>query len=1001
MNKAGTAAHGGKAPINASAASSLSPLNVWALSFGCIIGWGAFIMPGSTLLPIAGPVGTIVALVLGGLAMMAIAKNIQYMANIYPDSGGAFSYTKHTFGYDHAFLCSWALVLAFIAVMWANATSIVLMSRFLLGSIFQFGFHYTVAGYDVYLGEIIVTLATLGIFGLFSLVRTHIVTAINTGFAITLFAGVLLCLFFVLTGMGDTHVSFDPPFQPTGNPLVQVMNIVTLAPWAYVGFESVTQSVDEFGFSHKRLLLLMVAALACGITVYVCTTIISIAGTPDSYANWAAYIADLGNLSGLAGLPVFRALQQAVGGPGLVLLSFVIMSALTTSLLGLYRATSRLILVVAQDDIIPSWFAKTNDEGVPTNAIKFIMAISVVVPFVGRAAIGWIVDVTSICATIAYCYVSAATFRVAREREDRPAMIVGIIGFVVSAIFFVLPLIPNLWSVNALSTESYLIFAAWSILGLLFFRYIFQRDTSNRFGKSTIVWIAMLFIIFYTSTMWVRQATHGTTTEVMDNISDYYMQEYAMHRVEISNSTRKAQREFLLRESSRTQSSLLNNSLIQMLLVILSLGIMFSIYALMRKREREHDLSRMEAERNSAAKTVFLSNMSHDIRTPMNAIIGYTNIAQREGTTLEETRGYLKKIDASSQHLLALINDVLEMSRIESGKMDLEPVACDLCETMDEVHDMFATQMAEKRIDFTVDASDVRDRYVLCDKNRLNRVLLNLLSNAYKFTPEDGTVSVRLLQVADSGAVQDDLAEEGETDGTSAESSQARGRYELHVKDSGIGMTPEFASRVFEAFERERNSTVSGIQGTGLGMAITKSIVDLMGGTIDIDTAPGKGTEFIVHVGFDLLDDEQIAALLPNQNGGDAQEVDFTSKHILLVEDNDINLEIAQFIFEDLGFEVTTAVNGQDALTKFEEAPTGTFDVVLTDIQMPVMDGYGLAQHIREEPDATRANVPIVACSANAFEEDVQASLAAGMNAHISKPLDVNAVIQTLSSVLR
>ena len=994
MSALGTAAQHDGGPASTSSAN-LSPLNVWALSFGCVIGWGAFVMPGSTLLPIAGPVGTIVALVLGGLAMMIVAVNIQYMTNIYPDSGGTFSYTKHTFGYDHAFLCSWALVLAFIAVMWANATSIVLMSRFLLGSVFQVGFHYTVAGYDVYLGEILVTLVTLGVFGLLSLARKRIVTAVNTGFAITLFFGVLLCFLFVLTSNQGAHVSLDPPFRSEGSPFAQVMNIVTLAPWAYVGFESVTHGVSEFSFSPKKLLPLMVLALVCGMTVYICTTLISVAGTPESYVNWEAYISDLGNLDGLTGLPVFHAIQQAAGSSGLILLAFVIISALATSLLGLYRATSRLILVIAQDEILPSWLAKTNGEGVPTNAIKFIMAVSVVVPFVGRAAIGWIVDVTSICASIAYCYISAATFHVGRQRGQRAAMVMGCLGMAVSAVFFVLPLIPNLWSVNALSTESYLIFAAWSILGLLFFRYIFQRDHKSRFGKSTIVWIAMLFIIFYTSTMWVRQATHGTTTQVMDSISDFYMQEYAMHRVDISNSDREDQRTFLLDESSRVQSSLLNNSLIQMLLVILSLGIMFSIYALMRKREREHDLSRLEAERNSAAKTVFLSNMSHDIRTPMNAIIGYTNIAQREGTTLEETRGYLKKIDASSQHLLALINDVLEMSRIESGKMDLEPVACDLCLTMDEVRDMFATQMAEKRIAFSVDSSDVADRYVLCDKNRLNRVLLNLLSNAYKFTPEGGTVTVRLLQVQPA-----DPQENAGLAGAEGDVA-AQGHYELHVKDSGIGMTPEFAERVFEAFERERNSTVSGTQGTGLGMAITKSIVDLMGGTIDIDTAPNQGTEFVVRVSFDLLDDDEVATLLPQHNAGDQQEVDFTSKHILVVEDNDINREIAEFILEDLGFGVSSAADGQEALETYTKAAPGTFDVVLTDIQMPRMDGYELAHRIRELDDKQRASVPIVACSANAFEEDVQASLAAGMDAHLSKPLDVDIVIQVLSSVLQ
>ncbi|MDO4807945.1 MAG: amino acid permease [Coriobacteriales bacterium] len=959
---------------------TLSQVNAWALSFGCVIGWGAFMMPGSTLLPMAGPVGTIIALALGGLAMLVIAWNIQYMTNKYPDSGGAFSFTKHTFGYDHAFLCSWALVLAFIAVMWANATSIVLMSRFLLGSTFQVGFHYTVAGYDVYFGEVVITLLTLGFFGVLSMLRKRIVTSINTGFALALFFGVVFCFVFVYIHEGGIRTSLDPAFVPTSSPLPQVMSIFTLALWAFVGFESISHAVEEFDFSHKKIFLVMAAAIIGGTTVYVLTTLSSVMGTPHEYSSWFEYLGDLGNLSGLKALPMFNAIQEAAGDSGLLLLAFVIISALSTSLLGLYRATSHLILAIAKDGIFRQWYAKTNKEGVPTNAILFVMAVSVPVPFVGRAAIGWIVDVTSICASIAYCYISACAFKLAREEGNKYVLATGVVGMVVSAIFFVLPLMPMLTSINALATASYLIFAAWSILGLLFFRHIFHRDTKSRFGTSTIVWVAMLFIIFYTATMWVRQATHDTTISVVEEISNHYNEEYDEHHMELTGTERKEDSDFLENESAKVQNSLLKNSLIQMALVILSLAIMFNIYALIRKREREHDAQRLEAERNSSAKTVFLSNMSHDIRTPMNAIIGYTNIAQREDTTQEEMRDYLKKIDASSKHLLALINDVLEMSRIESGKMDLDPVPCDMREAMGEVYDMFATQMGEKHIDFAVDATQVSDRFVMCDKNRLNRVLLNLLSNAYKFTPEGGSVTVRLLQVKDA--------------------PEGKAHFELHVKDTGIGMTPEFAERVFEAFERERNATVSGIQGTGLGMAITKSIVDLMGGTIDIDTAPGKGTEFIVDVTFDLLNAGEVAKIEKQEIEEAQNVVDFSTKRILIAEDNEINLEIAEFLFEDVGFAVDTATNGQEALDKLVSSPAGTYDVMLTDIQMPQMDGYELAHAVRELSDPRIAGIPIVACSANAFQEDVQASLDAGMNAHLSKPIDLDVATRVLSQVL-
>ena len=399
------------------------------------------------------------------------------------------------------------------------------------------------------------------------------------------------------------------------------------------------------------------------------------------------------------------------------------------------------------------------------------------------------------------------------------------------------------------------------------------------------------------------------------------------------------------------------------------------------------------AEEANRAKSTFLSNMSHDIRTPMNAIVGYLNLAKDLHKTCENCPFYqtnycnddipnrmydfLKKIDASSQHLLALINDVLEMSRIESGKMELELDGMNIVTALDEVHDMFATQMAGKNISFSVDSSGVRDKFIVCDKKRLNRVLLNLLSNAYKFTPNGGKISVTLNQTGS----HDDAAD-----------------FELRVKDSGIGMTPEFAAKVFEAFERERTSTVSKIQGTGLGMAITKSIVDLMGGTIKVITAPGEGTEFVINVSFKISDElrEEVAA----ENKNAAQVVSFEGKKLLLVDDIEVNREIAKMLLESEGFIVDTASDGKDAVEKIAAAKAGDYDAVLMDIQMPIMNGYDAARAIRALPDKKLAQVPIIAMTANAFSEDVKAALDAGMNAHIAKPIDVPNMLETLAKIL-
>ena len=400
------------------------------------------------------------------------------------------------------------------------------------------------------------------------------------------------------------------------------------------------------------------------------------------------------------------------------------------------------------------------------------------------------------------------------------------------------------------------------------------------------------------------------------------------------------------------------------------------------------------AEEGSRAKSQFLSNMSHDIRTPMNAIVGYLNLAKELHHVCENCPMYknepcpdqipdrmfdfLKKIDASSQHLLALINDVLEMSRIESGKMELELEGINIVTALDEVRDMFATQMKGKNISFSVDNSGVRNKFVVCDKNRLNRVLLNLLSNAYKFTPEGGNISVTLKQVSE---VRDVFAD-----------------YELRVKDSGIGMTPEFAAKVFEAFERERTSTVSKIQGTGLGMAITKSIVDLMGGDIRVETAPGEGTEFIIEVTFELAEDMQEESANEIQDA--AQVVDFTNKKLLLVDDIEVNREIAKMLLECEGFIVDTASDGSEAVEKVAAAKAGDYDLILMDIQMPIMNGYEAAKKIRKLENPALAKIPIIAMTANAFSEDVKAALDAGMNAHIAKPIDVPKMMETLAKIL-
>ena len=528
------------------------------------------------------------------------------------------------------------------------------------------------------------------------------------------------------------------------------------------------------------------------------------------------------------------------------------------------------------------------------------------------------------------------------------------------------------------------------------------------------------------------------------------------------------------------------------------------------KSEKALSDALVAAEHANRAKTTFLNNMSHDIRTPMNAIVGFTALAASHIDNEEQVKDYLGKIAVSSEHLLSLINDVLDMSRIESGKMTLEETDVHLPDVVHDLRTIIQSNVTSKQLELFIDTQDVVHEDIIIDKLRLNQVLLNLLSNAIKFTPSGGTISFRVIEKPSS--------------------SEGVANFEFQIKDNGIGMSEEFQKTIFEAFTREQTSTVSGIQGTGLGMAITKNIVDMMGGTITVVSEEGKGSEFTVDIpckiseksakpervpeldGLRALvaDDDThtclsvcsmlreigmrpvwtnygkeavirakeavdqadefnvyiIDWLMPDQNGietvrqirkfiGDSTPIiiltaydwadieqeareagvtafcskplfmselrdvlakpftssvddsdqsvtprDFSGKRVLLVEDNEMNQMIAEMVLKDSGFEVEIASDGVEAIETMKAAPAGHFDIILMDIQMPRMDGYEATRQIRSLEDAEKANIPIVAVTANAFEEDANLALSVGMNGHLAKPYDIPKILETLNELI-
>ena len=393
-------------------------------------------------------------------------------------------------------------------------------------------------------------------------------------------------------------------------------------------------------------------------------------------------------------------------------------------------------------------------------------------------------------------------------------------------------------------------------------------------------------------------------------------------------------------------------------------------------RKRAEDAQK-EAEHANRAKSEFLSNMSHDIRTPMNGIVGMTAIAAANLDDREQVENCLKKITISSRHLLGLINDVLDMSKIESGKMVLNPEQISLLETVDSIESICRPQVEAKGQQFDVSVHDISAENVLCDSVRLNQVLINLLSNAIKFTPDGGRIQMELYQEA---------------------SPKGEGfvRTRVRVKDNGIGMSEEFQKRIFDSFAREDSARVHRTEGTGLGMAITRYIVvDAMGGTIDVSSRRGQGSEFLVTLDMEKTDMPERGAEMPAERNRD-----LSGRHILVAEDNELNWEIASELLSEEGLVLDWAENGQTCVEMFQTSPVGHYDAILMDVRMPIMGGYEATQVIRtlEREDK---DLPIIAMTADAFAEDVKRSMDCGMNAHVAKPIDVREVMRLLDKFIK
>ena len=394
-----------------------------------------------------------------------------------------------------------------------------------------------------------------------------------------------------------------------------------------------------------------------------------------------------------------------------------------------------------------------------------------------------------------------------------------------------------------------------------------------------------------------------------------------------------------------------------------------------RKVQETLEAALKAEEKSNRAKSMFLNSMSHDIRTPLNAIIGCTTLALSHLDDAEAMKKYLSRIKVAGKHLLSLVNDVLDMNHIESGNVEIESFPVHLPDFIEKLEMILQSSVAEKNLHLTIDLENIKHADVLTDRLRLNQVLLNILSNSVKYTEEGGHILFRVEELDDA--------------------PEGYGQYVFTIKDDGVGMSPEFVEHIFETFSREQTTTVSGVQGSGLGMSIAKHIVDLLGGNIHVTSEKGKGTESVVSLQFQVCDSQ----VEIEEEGKDTEN--FAGKKILLVEDNELNREIAVEILQESGLDIDTAGDGTIAVKKVLQARPGMYDLILMDIQMPMMDGYEATKQIRNSGKEEIADIPIIAMTANAFAEDRNKALQAGMNGYIAKPIDIEVMMETLRKFLK
>ncbi len=896
---------------------AFSYIATFALSFGCIIGWGYFIVPGIRYIPTSGAVGAIIGVILATVIAQVICVNYIGMARRFPEAAGSYDLIKGSFGADHAFFMAWALLLAYVCILWANASSIAYLGRFLFGGSTLYLVHYTFMGFDVYPGDIFFTAAIL-ILGALILCRGYSFALKVIAILFFVLAISIVIMFFGVMSKSDIHQVLSPAFSSanTMSKEAQIFAIAVMAPWIFIGFETVSHVVSETRLHLTRVFTTSALAVGAAAVCIIMVILITNSTVPDGYRSWGDLSVLAVGIRSFDEIPAFYGVYRAMGDVGTVILAIAFFTALFGSVIGYFLAASHTIKIMADDGLTPRAFLKTNKEGVPYNAIHLILAFSVPFLFVGMNMLSWAIDISALAICIVYGYISLGNLL--KTEAKMGFRVIGLIGAILSFFIFFILILPNPILGAALVKEDYLILLIWSLAGLICYRFVLFLDKEKKLGKSMLMWLLLFFLLFFSANVW-------TFMQMQDDMRT-------------------------AANSDEMTAILITDNLLRSLVVIVALIVLFELFAIMLRREQELTREIREVKENSYIKNTILSDMSHDIRTPVNAIVGFADLALQDPTDNEKLVEHIKKIRLSGINLSTLINDMFAVNRIENNTMDLKEESINLPELILHIRRMASAGAYFWDHELVVEGHHLEDEIVISDRSNLMHILSYFTNNAIKNTPDGGRIVFGVMQLSHSD------------DNT--------GMYEFFIRDSGGGYLPG-----------------------GVGYDITKKIIKVMGGHLEIEPVPGVGTEVYITIELPVSvetvkkEDEDLC-------------IELSGKRALVVDDILVNRQIAIAMLEMYGMDTDEAYDGEEAYRMIYGSLPGHFDVVLMDIELPGINVYEVSKKIRALDDPINSSVPIFAMTANVFDDDKKKADEAGMNGFITKPVNREYMIGAIAEAL-